>query len=83
MPVGFAHAFVTLEPDTEVMYKVSAVYAPECDGGLIWNDTDIGIDWPLPATGPVLSDKDQKLPTLAEFDSPFDYDGVPLAALSD
>lgn len=83
VPGGFAHAFVTLEPDTEVMYKVSAVYAPECDGGLIWNDTDIGIDWPLPATGPVLSDKDQKLPTLAEFDSPFDYDGVPLAALSD
>lgn len=83
VPVGFAHAFITLEPDTEVIYKVSAPYAPDCDGGLVWNDTVIGIDWPLPATGPVLSDKDKALPTLANFDSPFDYDGVPLTALSD
>lgn len=81
VPVGFAHAFVTLEPDVEVAYKVSDVYAPECDGGVIWNDPTIGIAWPLPASGPVLSDKDQRLPTLSDFDSPFEYDGHPLEPL--
>ena len=78
VPVGYGHAFVTLEPDSEVAYKVSDVYAPDCDGGIVWNDPNIGISWPLPGTGPVLSDKDAVLPTLAEFDSPFGYDGLPL-----
>jgi dTDP-4-dehydrorhamnose 3,5-epimerase len=81
VPVGFGHAFVTLEPDTEVQYKVSDVYAPQCDGGIRWDCPDIGIDWPLPASGPTLSDKDVKLPTLAGFDSPFVYDGNPLLPL--
>ena len=81
VPVGFAHGFVTLEPDSEVEYKVSDLYAPDCDGGLIWNDPTIGIDWPLDGGVPVLSDKDTRLPTLAAFDSPFPYDGVPLAPL--
>jgi len=81
VPVGFGHAFVTLEPDSEVAYKVSDVYAPECEGGIIWNDPEIGIDWPLPVTGAVLSDKDRALPGLAEFDSPFAYDGQPLTSL--
>ena len=82
VPVGFAHGFVTLEPDVEVAYKVSGLYAPDCDGGIVWNDPVIGIEWPLPASGPVLSDKDQMLPTLAEFDSPFDYSGEPLVPLA-
>lgn len=82
VPVGFAHGFVTLEPDVEVAYKVTDVYAPDCEGGIVWNDPAIGIDWPLPASGPVLSDKDKTLPILAEFDSPFEYDGRPLASLS-
>lgn len=81
IPVGFAHGFVTLEPEVEVSYKVSDVYAPDCDGGLAWNDPDIGIDWPLPASGPVLSDKDQRLPTLRDLDSPFSYQGGPLEGL--
>lgn len=81
VPVGFGHAFVTLEPDSEVAYKVSDVYAPECEGGIIWNDPDIGIDWPLPGTGAVLSEKDRVLPALADFDSPFVYDGIPLKTL--
>nr|WP_314431832.1 dTDP-4-dehydrorhamnose 3,5-epimerase [uncultured Brevundimonas sp.] len=81
IPVGFGHAFVTLTPDAEIAYKVSDVYAPDCDGGVIWNDPAIGIDWPLPTTGPVLSDKDAVLPSLAAFDSPFEYDGRPLAPL--
>ncbi|MFN3352098.1 MAG: dTDP-4-dehydrorhamnose 3,5-epimerase family protein, partial [Brevundimonas sp.] len=83
VPVGYGHAFVTLEPDTEVAYKVSDVYSAECDGGVAWDCPDIGIDWPLPPSGPVLSDKDRALPRLAEFDSPFAYDGVPMAASGD
>lgn len=81
IPVGFAHGFITLEPDVEIAYKVSDVYAPDCDGGVLWNDPQIGIDWPLPPSGPVLSDKDRSLPTLAEFKSPFEYEGAPLEPL--
>ncbi len=81
IPAGFAHAFVTLEPDTEVVYKVTDDYAPANDGGIRWDS--VGIDWPLPPAGPVLSDKDRSLPSLAEFDSPFPYDGEPLAATLD
>jgi dTDP-4-dehydrorhamnose 3,5-epimerase len=81
VPVGFAHGFITLEPDTEVEYKVSTFYDRDSEGGLIWNDPDLALPWPLPPGGPVLSDKDELLPRLADFASPFDYDGVPLAAL--
>lgn len=81
VPVGFAHAFITLEPDVEIAYKVSNVYSPESDGGVRWNDPEIDIDWPLPPSGPVLSDKDRSLPTLAEFESPFEYCGAPLEPL--
>ncbi len=81
IPIGFAHAFLTLEPDCEVTYKCSDTYAPETDGGIRW-DT-VGIDWPVPADiVPELSAKDAKLPALAEFDSPFAYDGTPLAPLA-
>lgn len=81
VPVGFGHAFVTLETDVEVIYKVSDVYAPDCDGGVAWNCPAIGIDWPLPEGGPTLSAKDMALPALADFDSPFIYDGRPLLPL--
>ena len=78
IPVGFAHGFVTLEPDTEVLYKVSSYYAPDCDRGLAWNDPSIGIDWPLGGREPLLSDKDTRQPALVDFDSPFAYDGIPM-----
>lgn len=81
VPIGFGHAFITLEADTEVVYKVSDYYAPDCDGGLRWNCPDLSIDWPIPETGPVLSAKDQDLPPLSQFNSQFQYDGVPLAPL--
>ena len=81
IPIGFAHGFVTLEPDCEVTYKCSDTYAPQADGGIRWDS--VGIDWPLPpGITPELSDKDKVQPTLAEFDSPFPYDGRPLALLA-
>jgi dTDP-4-dehydrorhamnose 3,5-epimerase len=82
IPVGFAHGFMTLEPDTEVFYKVTDFYAPDSDGGLRWNDSSIGVEWPIKSgAGPLLSDKDEKLPFLAEFESPFTYDGIPLSLI--
>jgi dTDP-4-dehydrorhamnose 3,5-epimerase len=81
IPIGFAHGFVTLEPDCEVTYKCSDTYAPDCDGGIRWDS--VGIDWPMPAgTVPELSAKDLVQPTLADFDSPFAYDGRPLEPLA-
>jgi len=82
VPVGFAHGLVTLEPDVEVAYKVTDIYSPDCEGGIAWNDPSLGIDWPLPPSGAVLSDKDKDLPAFAQIESPFEYDGRPLAPLS-
>ncbi len=72
VPVGFAHGFVTLEPDTEVLYKGTAPYAPENDHGLAFDDPALGIDWRLPLSGLTLSDKDRKHPRLAEMLRYFD-----------
>ena len=90
IPVGFAHGFITLQERCEVVYKCSDTYAPQQDGGIRWDDPTLtsldgqggGIDWPLPAgTVPELSDKDKGQPGLSDFDSPFAYDGRPLAPL--
>ena len=81
VPIGFGHAFLTREPDTEVIYKVTDYYSPECDGGIRWSDPDIGVDWSLGGDQPQLSQKDENLPFLREFDSPFAYDGRPLTPL--
>jgi dTDP-4-dehydrorhamnose 3,5-epimerase len=71
VPAGFAHGFCTLRPGTEIAYKVSDVYAPDCDGGVIWDDPDIGIEWPVDPRDVVLSDKDAKLPRLADLPAIF------------
>lgn len=73
VPLGFAHGFVTLEPNTEVVYKVTGPYAPDHDRGIAWDDPSIGIDWPLDGKHPVLSDKDTKHPTLADAPDLFTY----------
>jgi len=72
VPVGFAHGFVTLEPDTEVLYKVTALYGPQNDHGLAFDDPALGIDWRLPHDQLVLSDKDRKHPPLSALPRYFD-----------
>ena len=69
VPKGFLHGFVTLTDDTEVQYKCTDIYAPDCDSGIRWNDPTIGVDWGV--TDPVLSAKDQAAPFLKDWDSPF------------
>jgi dTDP-4-dehydrorhamnose 3,5-epimerase len=66
VPIGFAHGFCTLEPDTEVIYKVTNYYAPAHDHGVLWNDPDLGIEWPIEADQAVLSDKDRRQPRLSQ-----------------
>jgi dTDP-4-dehydrorhamnose 3,5-epimerase len=66
IPVGFAHGFATRAPDTEVAYKASAPYAPGADRGLAWDDPTLGIDWGVGPQDAILSDKDRRLPRLAE-----------------
>ena len=70
VPVGFAHGFVTLEPDSEIVYKCTDYYAPETEGAVRWDSCSI--KWPL-SVDPILSDKDAIAPALADFDSPFIY----------
>lgn len=74
IPAGFAHGFATLQPNSEIIYKCSAYYAPETEGALRWNDPAIDIDWPLQGAA-ILSDKDAVAPTLADLDSPFYMEG--------
>lgn len=78
IPAGFGHAFLTLEDDCHVAYKVDAYYAPQADGGVRWDDPDLAIKWPINGSAPILSDKDAALPFLSCSDFDFPYDGNPL-----
>lgn len=72
IPAGFAHGFCTIEADTEVAYKTTDYYAPECDKGLAWDDPALGIAWPVAAGAAVLSDKDRRHPRLIDLPHYFD-----------
>ena len=76
VPIGFAHGFCTLEADTVVHYKVSAPYDREYDGGILWNDPDLKIVWPVAPEQVILSDKDKQLPRLRDLAALFSYTGT-------
>jgi dTDP-4-dehydrorhamnose 3,5-epimerase len=71
IPEGFAHGFITLTPEARVCYKVNAPYSPRHDGGVAWDDPDIGIGWPADVGPVLLSDKDRRLPRLSELGEVF------------
>lgn len=71
IPVGFLHGFVSRVPDTEILYKCTDTYSPECDGAVRWDS--VGIDWDV--TDPLLSDKDASAQAFSDFDSPFTWEG--------
>lgn len=74
VPEGFAHGFLVLSDEAVFNYKCTDFYAPEYDGGLLWNDPDVGIEWPLEGIEEVLlSEKDKKQKRLKELDLPFEY----------
>ena len=71
VPAGYAHGFQTLEEGTEVLYKVTDTYAPDAEGGLLWNDPALEIAWPLPAGQAIVNTRDAAWPTLSQLASPF------------
>ena len=73
VPIGFAHGSLSLEPDPDNCYKASNYYSSEHERGILWNDPDLGIDWPISPEDVVLSERDTVLPTFHNFDSPFEY----------
>jgi dTDP-4-dehydrorhamnose 3,5-epimerase len=77
VPVGFAHGFCVLSDVADVLYKQSAYYDPAVERGIAWNDPDVGIEWPLPATELIVSGRDSRAPRLAEIahELPFVYAG--------
>jgi len=72
IPVGFAHGFCVLSKDANIVYKVTEEYAPELERGIVWDDPEIGIRWPIEQ--PILSPKDARLPPLKEADNDFVYE---------
>lgn len=76
VPVGFAHGFCTLEPNTEVLYKVTEYYSPEHDKGLLWNDPRLAVDWPVGPAEAMLSDRDRTLPGLDDMPDHFSYEST-------
>jgi dTDP-4-dehydrorhamnose 3,5-epimerase len=75
VPKGFLHGFMTLEDDTEVLYKCTDFYAPDCDGGIKFDDPDLAIKWGKDVQDAVLSEKDKIAPNFSNFNSPFIFQG--------
>ena len=70
-PEGFAHGFCVLSDEADMLYKVSSEYSPEHEGGILWNDPDISVKWPI--ENPSIIPKDLQLPTLQNADNNFEY----------
>jgi dTDP-4-dehydrorhamnose 3,5-epimerase len=75
VPPGFLHGFCTLENMTEVLYKVTSFYSADHDAGVLWNDPNLAIHWPVDPASAVLSEKDQRLPLLQDLPDFFIYQG--------
>jgi dTDP-4-dehydrorhamnose 3,5-epimerase len=74
IPRGFAHGYCTLEPNTEVIYKVTDYYAPDLDRGLKWDDSALGINWPVDRAEVKVSDKDRRQPLLKDLAPAFFFE---------
>lgn len=74
VPKGFAHGFSVLSPQAEVLYKCDGFYAKESEGGIIYNDPELNIDWQVPVENAIISEKDLVLPTLASCINTFEFD---------
>jgi len=74
VPEGCLHGFRTLRDDTEIAYKCTDVYEPDCDGAVVWNDPALAVDWSLNGATPILSEKDRNAQSFANFDNPFTYE---------
>jgi dTDP-4-dehydrorhamnose 3,5-epimerase len=72
VPRGFAHGFVTLEPGTDLVYKLTNYYCPEYDRGLFWHDPEIGVNWPVSPSAAIVSEKDSRLPRFSELKDLFE-----------
>lgn len=79
IPHGFLHGFITLCPETEVVYKVDGYYEPTCDGSIRFDDPDLNIDWGLPVDNVTLSEKDGLATRFTDFVSPFEYSSAVVA----
>lgn len=74
IPQGFAHGFTVLSDEVVFQYKCDNFYAPESEGAIAWNDPQLGIDWRIPSSDIILSEKDEAHPFLKDIDSPFQYE---------
>ncbi|MNN72991.1 dTDP-4-dehydrorhamnose 3,5-epimerase [compost metagenome] len=83
VPPCFAHGFATLQPGTEVIYKVSAPYAPAYETGLAWDDPDLGIGWPVAASEAVLAERDRNWPRLRDLEAPFSGEAAMVLSVVD